>query len=91
MSLSRYAKRRDENEGAIVDALRAVGCLVRQQDFPDLAVKYRDRLYWFEVSNPNNRYRKRTDKQLAFLKLWDVPIVEYAHEAMAYLGIKVTL
>ena len=91
MSLNRYAKRRDENEGPIVDGLRAVGCLVRQQDFPDLAVKYQGRLYWMEVSNPNNRYRKRSDKQLEFLKLWDVPIVESAHEAMTYLGIKVTL
>jgi hypothetical protein len=91
MSLNRYAKRRDENEGAIVDALRAVGCLVHRQDFPDLAVKHQGRLYWMEISNPNNRYRKRSDKQLAMLKLWDVPVVEYAHEAMAYLGIKVTL
>lgn len=90
MSLNRYAKRRDENEGPIVDGLRAVGCLVHRQDFPDLAVKYQGRLHWFEVSNPNNRYRKRSKKQLELLRLWDVPIIESAHEAMTHLGIKVT-
>lgn len=90
MSIARWAKRKDANQGAIVDGLRAVGCLVHIQDFPDLAVKYQGRLHWLEVSNPNNRYRKRSEKQLAFLKLWDVPIVESAHEAMTYLGIKFT-
>lgn len=91
MSLCRRAKRRDANEAPIIDALRAVGCLVYQQDFPDITVKYQGRLHWMEISNPNNRYRKRTEKQLAMLRLWDVPVIEYAHEAMAYLGIKVTM
>lgn len=91
MSIKRWAARKDANQGPIVDGLRAVGCLVHIQDFPDLAVKYQGRLYWLEVSNPNNRYRKRTAKQLAFLKTWDVPIVESAFEAMKYLGIKVEL
>ena len=91
MSLNRYAKRRDANEGAIIDGLRAVGCLVHQQDFPDLAVKYHGRLYWMEIGNPVNKYRKRSQKQLDFLKLWDVPIIETGFEAMSYLGIKVTL
>jgi hypothetical protein len=89
VSLNRYAKRKDENQPQIVKALRDVGAKVRIQDFPDLAVKYRGKLHWLEVSNPQNKYRKRKAEQLEFLREWEIPIVETEMEALLAIGAKV--
>lgn len=54
MSFSR-AKRRDQNEPAIVDALEAIGASVTRLDgdgFPDLAVGYRGVTTLLEVKMP---------------------------------------
>lgn len=93
MALARYSNRRDANEPQIVYELEAIGALVIRMDEPcDLLVKYEGRVYLLEVNNPNAanaKYRKRTKKQLDFLNLWDIPIVESGYEAMLHIGCEV--
>lgn len=89
MSLNRYAKRKDENQTEIVKALRQVGALVHIQDFPDLTVKHRGQLHWLEIGNPENKYRKRTQKQIDFIKRWEIPIVQTKFEALLAIGQRV--
>ena len=48
MSLNRYAKRRDANEPAIIQALEAIGCTVLRLDHPDMVVGYRGQNYLLE-------------------------------------------
>lgn len=88
MSLNRYAKRRDATERPIIKDLRRCGYQVRQQDFPDLAVR---RMNWpdgvvqlLEVDGIT-RNRKRSDNQLEFLRLWHIPIVKNLEGALAAL------
>ena len=53
MSLNRYAKQRDANEGPIVDALEQVGARVYRLDTPfDLLVWYRGTWFALEVKLP---------------------------------------
>lgn len=84
MSLARRAKRRDENEPEIVKGLRQCGYQVQQQDFPDLLVRHRStgELFVLEVQGIT-KYRRRSAKQLEFLKAWQIPIVCNVEEAMA--------
>ena len=91
MSLNRYDARRDSNEPEIVKALRACGAKVRQQDFPDLLVKSRRGIFLLEVENPENKYRRRSEKQQEFLRAWEVPIVKSPFEALLAVGEKVEL
>ncbi len=88
MSLNRYAKRRDATEKPLVRQLRQCGFQVRQQDFPDLIVR---RLTWpagvvklLEVDGVT-RYRRRSPKQLEFLKNWQIPIVTSLEDALSVL------
>lgn len=51
-----FAKQRDKNERAIIDALTAAGCAVQplnQAGVPDLLVSYRGVLHLVEVKNPD--------------------------------------
>lgn len=91
VGLNRYAKRKDANQYEIVKALRIAGALVRVQDFPDLMAKYRGEVRLLEVGNPANKYRKRSDAQLRFLRDWEIPIVQTPMEALLAIGAKVTL
>ena len=79
-------KRRDENEGEIVDALRGVGAKVERLDRPcDLLVKFRGLVSVLEVDGIT-RNRKREEKQLRFLHEWQVPLVKTAEEALRAIG-----
>jgi hypothetical protein len=89
MSLPRYAKRRDATEPAIVKDLRKCGFLVRQQDFPDLIVR---RSSWpagvtrlLEVDGITKN-RQRKEKQLEFLRDWNIPIVKTFEDALKAIG-----
>ncbi len=86
MSLNRHAKRRDENEARIIADLRLVGAVVEQLDRPDLIVRFAFRTYLIEVSNPDNKYRKRDKKQLEFLERYGIPIVTCSDEALRVIG-----
>ena len=86
MSLNRYAKRRDANEPQLIKDLRKCNLLVRQQDFPDLAVRRR----WWPVGccllieiDGTTRNRKRSPKQLEFLAQWQIPRVADVLQVLA--------
>lgn len=79
--------RRDANEKTIVDDLRKVGAKVWRLSQPcDLLVRFGFRLYLIEVTNPENKYRKRKKEQLEFLQEWEVPIVRTSDEALRIIG-----
>lgn len=88
----RYAKKVDENQAEIVDALRKIGCDVQIIGDPvDLLVGYRARNYLIEVKQPGEK--PRTAKQKKFLSTWkgQVRVVQSAEEAIqlvlwAYTG-----
>ncbi len=87
MSLYRIDARRDDNEPEIVKALRKVGAQVEQIRQPcDLAVSFRAQHYLIEVDNPQSKYRKRKEKQLATLERMRIPMVRTADEALRIIG-----
>lgn len=86
MSLNRYAKRRDDNEAGIIKDLLKVGAKVEQLDKPDLIVKFAGRVYLIEVTNPENKYRKRDKEQRDFLDTFLIPEVRTSDEALRIIG-----
>lgn len=85
MSLLRYAKKRDENESEIIDALECIGCTVYPMDTPcDLLVGRGAKNILMEVKNPK-RYSKKTTAQKMFFKTWkgQICIVKTVEEAIA--------
>lgn len=92
-------KRRDGNEPAIIEALRAAGAFVEQLNgtgTPDLLVLYRGTLTLIEVKNPEqsdgNGYTKTgklTEDQVKWWAAWGEPkptIVYSADEALVAIG-----
>ena len=70
MSLNRYNAKRDDNEKAIVDALRAYGCSVQRTSgsgLPDLAIGWRGLNLWAEVKGEKG---KLTPPQEAWHAAW---------------------
>lgn len=88
MTLNRYAKRRDHNEGPIVKELRQCGLQVRQQDFPDLIIRRPSdgRLQLVEIDGVT-RNRKRNPKQLKFLADWQIPRIKSTEEVLNLFGL----
>lgn len=97
-----HARKRDGNEPAIANALKAAGCTVERIDVVDLLVGYRGRTLLLEVKNPDNT-RGRQDlrsartgresatarRQREFREKWNgspVAIVTSAEEALAALA-----
>lgn len=81
-----YAKKRDANEPAIVDALEAAGAFVKRTDDPaDLLVLFSGKWFVLEVKTPHG---KLTPDQEAFHRLHPgaVPIVTTQNEALAAVG-----
>ena len=76
--MSHYAKRKDANQGAIVDALRKIGATVKVMHTPlDLLVGYRGRNYLLEVKHARNKTGKGrgelsqlTPAQIKFVNEW---------------------
>jgi len=70
MSLHRRNPKRDANEREIIDALKQIGCTVKQLSatgLPDLLVGYRGKNYLIEVKQSNG---KLTDDQVEFHASW---------------------
>lgn len=57
--MTRYAKRRDENEPEIIDALKAAGCDVLQADDVDLIVGRAGRTFILEIKHPKRASESR--------------------------------
>jgi hypothetical protein len=86
LSLARTAKRRDENEKTIVNDLRKVGAKVERLDKPDLIVRFAGRVYLMEITNPDNKYRKRDAAQREFLETFLIPEIRNSEEALRLIG-----
>jgi hypothetical protein len=99
--MSRFARRRDLAEPAIVRALLAVGASVQRLDAtgaPDLLVGFRNETYLLEVKDQHGkaeRHGKRTESGLretqeAWWSTWKgkpPAIVTTAREALCVLGV----
>jgi hypothetical protein len=85
MSLNRYAKKRDENEPEIIEALEQAGCLVEQMDKFDLLVQRGESIYALEVKMPQG---KLTALQADLLAAgWRIRIVRSPQEALEAVGL----
>lgn len=81
MGLRRYANKRDANEGGIISAFEALGCLVYPQDKPcDLLVGCRGVVLLVEVKGKRG---KLTREQAAFHANWPVHVVRSVDDAIA--------
>ena len=83
VSLNRYAKRRDENEESIVNALEAIGCTVVRLDTPvDLLCGRGGKNILLECKMPKGR---NTKPQQRFYADWkgQVRVVTTPEEAIA--------
>jgi hypothetical protein len=91
VSLNRYAKKRDDNERGIIQALEHVGALVLQLDRPcDLLVGYGRQWVLMECKMPG---AKLTPSQDDFFAAWSkhggcglATVVRNASEALSAIG-----
>lgn len=88
--MSRRAARVDENQGAIVDALRSLGCSVQSlaslgKGVPDLLVGIRGVNLLVEVKNPASSGDKLTPDQLTWHLGWlgQVAVIRTVEQASA--------
>jgi hypothetical protein len=82
------SRKRDANEGAIIDALERVGAVVFQVSAPgapDLLVAFRGRWFPMEVKAAAG---KLTPLQAGALADQGCPIVRSIDEALALLGVR---
>jgi hypothetical protein len=91
----RRAKKRDESEKAIVDALRNAGAMVFRELPCDLLIYHKGRFMLMECKTPTKtgKQRKRKDQRLQqqFLELTKTPVVLTPFEALLALGEAVSL
>lgn len=81
MSIRRYNAKRDANEGQIIAAFEALGCMVQRLDTPcDLLVLNRGTVMLVEVKTKRGTLTK--DQQL-FAQWWPMHVVKSADEAIA--------
>lgn len=91
MSLNRWAKKRDDNERPIIDALEKAGAFVVQLDRPtDLLVGYGRQWVLMECKMPG---AKLTPSQETFFEAWSKhgncglsTVVRNAEEALSAIG-----
>lgn len=87
MSLSRFAKKRDKAEPAIIQALEQVGAEVWALDNPcDLLTLYRGRWQPLEVKTGKYRPRRDQAEQTAVLSRTAIPVVTTPLEALQAIG-----
>lgn len=81
MSMNRYDAKRDRNEKAIVEGLKAIGAKVLRLPNPDLLVLYRDCLYLIEIKTKGGR---STRSQITLAEEgWPIHIARSLPEALA--------
>lgn len=92
MAAAGFAKKRDANEPAIVDALEAVGAVVvriSMMDVPDLLVGFRGDNFMLEVKNGK---AKPSPGQSTFHAEWrgkPIVVVRGVDEALTAIGIAI--
>jgi len=92
MSLNRHAKRRDDNERDVIDALHKAGFYVEQTDNFDLLVAAKGQWFRFEVKDgkkPPSKCQLTENEQNLLDKINNrapVYIVKSAEEALKVIG-----
>lgn len=92
--MTRYAKRRDQNEGAIREALERAGCDVIQTDEIDLVCGRAGRSFLLECKRPDRASESRlrpTQKRLRDNWRGHYAIVTTVDEALAAVGLRRSL
>ena len=84
MSLGRHAKRRDQSEAAIVQALRQVGAQVIQCDAFDLLVIYQGHTFMLECKTGKEPLTARQERLLA--DGWPLHVVRDVEQALKAIG-----
>lgn len=82
------ARKRDQNEAAIVGALQRVGAQVvriSEKGAPDLLVLWGGSLFVMEVKSPKGRTTRAQDE--TFGKGWPVYLVRSIEDALNVLGV----
>ncbi len=85
MSLLRYAKKRDDTEEAIVEALRRFGCSVIRNDTFDLLVLRGSTLFALECKSKNGRLTE-TQKRMRALG-WPIHVCYTVEDALHAVGL----
>jgi hypothetical protein len=85
MTLNRYAKKRDENEPEIIEALESAGCLVMQTDKVDLLVQRGTQQFLLEVKMPTGKLTRLQAELLA--EGWRIAVVRSPEEALKAIGL----
>lgn len=84
MALTRWATKRDGNEGDVMRALGQVGARYIILDAFDLLVLFRGRVHMLEVKTKKGQL---TDTQHALLEMgWPLQIVRSVDEALKAIG-----
>lgn len=92
----RNKPRLDENQNAIVKALRKIGVKVEStaslgNGRPDFIAANRGKIYWFEVKNPDMPPSKRelTKDEQRFHWEWEgyIDVIESLDDALSIMGI----
>lgn len=92
--MTRYAKRRDQNEGAIREALERAGCDVIQTDEIDLVCGRAGLSFLLECKHPDRATESRlrpTQKRLRDNWRGHYAIVTTVDEALAAVGLRRSL
>jgi hypothetical protein len=85
VTLNRYAKKRDENEPEIIEALEDAGCLVMQTDKIDLLVQRGTQQFLLEVKMPKGKLTRLQAELLA--EGWRIAVVRSPEEALKAIGL----
>ena len=86
--MPKYAKKRDDNEPEIVDALQTVGAQVyklNETNLPDLLVAFRRQWWLIEVKGPNGKL-KEGQKQFLDNAVAPVAVARNQDEALQAVG-----
>lgn len=84
MSLTRWAAKRDDNEGDVVRAITQVGAQHLRLDAFDLLVLFRGRIHMLEVKTKTGRL---TDSQQDLIATgWPLRIVRNVDDALRAIG-----
>jgi len=89
MTLKRFAARRDENEGEIIDALKRIGVQCWQisgAGVPDLLTWRQGIWLPIEVKSPGGEL---TVAQLKTIESAPFPVVETVEQALVLFGVKI--
>lgn len=83
MGLRRYANKRDENEGAIIAALEAMGCLVVRMDKPVDLMVLLPAGRGVVLAEVKTKHGRLTRDQAMFAEHWPIRVLRSVEDAVS--------